>query len=100
MDLPTPNPTCRTQPETSLAEAPRGNTRTMRVMGIQSGNAVDGIDVGIFDFEPPVRSSSDPRALAGSLKYTTVANKTYSFTPEMRQYVLGLRAMRLVDGNE
>ena len=100
MDLPTPNPSRRTQPETSLAEAPRGNTRTMRVMGIQSGNAVDGIDVGIFDFEPPVRSGSDPRALAGSLKYTTVANKTYSFTPEMRQYVLGLRAMRLVDGNE
>ena len=48
----------------------------MRVMGIQSGNAVDGIDVGIFDFEPPVRSSIDPRALAGSLEYTTVANKT------------------------
>jgi 1,6-anhydro-N-acetylmuramate kinase len=86
--------------ETSLAEAPRGNTRTMRVMGIQSGNAVDGIDVGIFDFEPPTRSSTDPRALAGSLSYTTVANKTYSFTPEMRQYVLGLRAMRLEDGNE
>jgi hypothetical protein len=72
----------------------------MRVMGIQSGNAVDGIDVGIFDFEPPVRSATDPRALVGSLQYTTVANKTYSFTPEMRQYVLGLRAMRLEDGNE
>ena len=86
--------------EAALAEAPRGNSRTMRVMGIQSGNAVDGIDVGIFDFEPPVRSDSDPRALVGSLNYTTVANKTYSFTPEMRQYVLGLRAMRLEDGND
>jgi len=69
-------------------------------MGIQSGNAVDGIDVGIFDFEPLNRSSKDPRMLAGSLTYTTLANKTFPFTPEMRQYVLGLRAMRLENGNE
>ena len=34
---------------------PRGNSQTMRVVGVQSGNAVDGIDVGIFDFEPLVR---------------------------------------------
>merc|ERR1712205_232083 len=32
--------------------------------------------------------------------YTTLANKTFSFTPEIRQYVLGLRAMRLENGNE
>ena len=32
----------------------RGNTRPMQqVIGIQSGNAVDGIDEGIFEFEPP-----------------------------------------------
>jgi threonine synthase len=78
---------------------PRGNSQTMRIVGIQSGNAVDGIDVGIFDFEPLVRSKSDQRALAGSLRYKVVANKTFPFTPEERQYVLGLRAMRLEDGN-
>eukprot|EP00519_Triparma_laevis_P013394 CAMPEP_0182490054 /NCGR_PEP_ID=MMETSP1321-20130603/34_1 /TAXON_ID=91990 /ORGANISM="Bolidomonas sp., Strain RCC1657" /LENGTH=1079 /DNA_ID=CAMNT_0024692183 /DNA_START=288 /DNA_END=3527 /DNA_ORIENTATION=+ len=79
---------------------PRGNSQTMRVVGVQSGNAVDGIDVGIFDFDPLVRNPSDPRALAQSLNYTTVANKTFPFTPEERNYVLGLRAMRLEDGNE
>jgi 1,6-anhydro-N-acetylmuramate kinase len=79
---------------------PRGNAQTMRVVGVQSGNAVDGIDVGIFDFDPLVRNPSDSRSLAASLNYTTLANKTYSFTPEERQYVLGLRAMRLEDGNE
>ena len=47
-----------------------------------------------------VCSQTDPRALAKSLKYTTVANKTFPFTPEERQYVLGLRAMRLENGNE
>ena len=26
--------------------------KVMRVIGVQSGNAVDGIDVGVFDFEP------------------------------------------------
>jgi anhydro-N-acetylmuramic acid kinase len=79
---------------------PRGNAQTMRVVGVQSGNAVDGIDVGIFDFEPAVRSAKDPRALAKSVEYSVIANKTFSFTPEERQYVLGLRAMRLEDGNE
>ena len=48
-----------------------------RVVGLQSGNAVDGIDVGVFDFEPPVRSSDDPRALQGSLSYRAIANKTF-----------------------
>ena len=38
--------------------------RHMRVIGIQSGNAVDGIDVGIFDFEPLERDSTDPQKLA------------------------------------
>jgi anhydro-N-acetylmuramic acid kinase len=78
----------------------RGNSQSMRVIGIQSGNAVDGIDVGIFDFEPLNRDPNDPRKLAGSLKYTAIANKTYPFTPEERKYVLGLRAMNLKDGNE
>ena len=27
----------------------------MRIVGIQSGNAVDGIDVGVFEFAPPRR---------------------------------------------
>lgn len=78
----------------------RGNSQSMRVIGIQSGNAVDGIDVGIFDFEPLNRSAKDPRMLNGSIQYKTVANKTFPFTAEERNWVLGLRAMRLTDGNE
>lgn len=78
----------------------RGNTRPMRVIGIQSGNAVDGIDVGIFEFEPLTRHPDDPRALAGSINYKTLANQTFAFTPEERQWVLGLRAMNREDGNE
>lgn len=80
--------------------AQRGNSRPMRVIGIQSGNAVDGIDVGVFEFAPLARSAADPRALAGSLTYTTLANKTFSFTPEQREFVLGLRALNRPDGNE
>lgn len=83
----------------NAAKQPLGNATTMRVIGLQSGNAVDGIDVGIFDFEPPHRSALDPRALAGSIRYRTIANKTFSFTPEERQWVLKLRAMRLENGN-
>jgi len=56
--------------------------------------------LGIFEFEPLNRSTSDPRMLSGSIKYTTIANKTFPFTAEERQWVLGLRAMRLTDGNE
>jgi ribosomal protein S18 acetylase RimI-like enzyme len=54
----------KAKPGSELAAAPRGNTRTMRVVGVQSGNAVDGIDVGIFDFEPVRRSEAvrGPRA--------------------------------------
>ena len=80
-----------------IAPPPKG---WMRVMGIQSGNAVDGIDVGIFDFAPLDRSSADPRALNRGLQYQVVANKTYPFTRERREYVLGLRALNLADGNK
>jgi len=83
-----------------FSDFPRGNSKTMRVIGLQSGNAVDGIDVGIFDFEPLNRHAADPRKLAGTVKYTTVANKTFPFTPEERNWVLGLRKLRLEDGNE
>jgi 1,6-anhydro-N-acetylmuramate kinase len=69
-----------------------------RVIGLQSGNAVDGIDVGIFEFEPVNRDPADPRRLSGPLKYTTLANKTFSFTAAQRQYVLGLRALDRADG--
>ena len=56
----------------NAAKRPLGNSTTMRVVGIQSGNAVDGIDVGLFDFEPLNRSETDSRALAGSIKYVIV----------------------------
>ena len=78
----------------------RGNSKTMRVLGVQSGNAVDGIDVGIFDFEPLVRSENDPRALAKGIEYRTVANKTYPFTYEERQFILSLRTLKSKDGSE
>ena len=69
------------------------STHTHRVIGLQSGNAVDGIDVGIFDFEPvgAKRSAEDRRKVLGGLRYTTLANKTYSFTKEERDFVLELR---------
>lgn len=78
----------------------RGNSRPMRVIGIQSGNAVDGIDVGVFEFAPLERAADDPRKLAKSLTYTTLANKTFSFSEEQRNFVLGLRALNRLDGNE
>ena len=71
-----------------------------RVVGLQSGNAVDGIDVGVFDFEAPVRSAADSRSLQGGLNYRTVANKTFAFSAEQRDYVLALRALGFADGNE
>jgi hypothetical protein len=49
--------------------------KPMRIVGIQSGNAVDGIDVGVFEFPPPRRDLSpgaDPRQLVGALDYKTV----------------------------
>ena len=86
---------------TTVLKCPR--PLPMRIVGIQSGNAVDGIDVGVFDLPPPRRSTasgSDPRALLGRLDYKTVANKTFTFTPEQRQYVLDKRALAHADGNE
>ena len=74
--------------------------RPMRIIGVQSGNAVDGIDVGIFDFEPLERDLEDPHKLSKPLKYKTIANKTFSFTKEQREYVLSLRGLKLEDGNE
>jgi anhydro-N-acetylmuramic acid kinase len=74
--------------------------KAMRVIGIQSGNAVDGIDVGIFDFEPVQRDGTDPRKVGSQLKYTTLANKTFTFSPEQRNLVLGLRSLALEDGND
>jgi ribosomal protein S18 acetylase RimI-like enzyme len=77
----------RAAPGLAILEAPRGNTRPMRVVGVQSGNAVDGIDVGIFDFAPLRRSSEDPRQLERGLEYSVVANKTFPFTAERRNTV-------------
>lgn len=64
--------------------------KVMRVIGVQSGNAVDGIDIGVFDFPPPRRSKaigSDQRVLIGKLNYKIIANKTFSFTAEKREYM-------------
>jgi len=78
------------------------STRMMstRVIGIQSGNAVDGIDVGVFDFEEPTTDPSDDRLVNTPIPYKTIANKTYPYTEEERNYVLSLRRMALEDGND
>jgi len=72
--------------------------KAMRVIGIQSGNAVDGFDVGIFDFEPAVISDVDERRLAEPLKYKVLANKTFPLNAEKRELILGLRALNRSDG--
>jgi anhydro-N-acetylmuramic acid kinase len=74
--------------------------RPLRVVGIQSGNAVDGIDVGIFDFPAPTRDAADPKKIIGPINYKVLANKTFSFTPEQRKYVLRLRTLGCEDGND
>lgn len=68
-----------------------------RVVGIQSGNAVDGIDVGIFDFEDPIPSAEDPKLINTPIKYETLANKTYAYTPVSPFVSMGhcLRALTL-----
>lgn len=82
-----------------MADVQRAQIKNkIRVVGLQSGNAVDGIDVGVFEFDPATRSTHDHRRVAGALKYTTLANKTYPFTPEQRKYVLSLRALDRTDG--
>jgi len=71
-----------------------------RIIGVQSGNAVDGIDVGIFDFGEPTCHPDDHRRVIAPIPYTTLANKTFSFTPEQREFILALRRMRHDDGNK
>ena len=61
---------------TVMPSAVRGNRRPMRVIGIQSGNAVDGIDVGIFEFDPLVRSSDDVSARQERVASTHTAAST------------------------
>jgi len=81
-----------------MAENPdkKAKLALTRVVGVQSGNAVDGIDVGIFDFEEPICDAKDPRLVTAPIKYTTLANKTFTYTAEEREYVLSLRRMRFV----
>lgn len=98
-----------TREEAEAAAAAReegSNDLNMRVVGLQSGNAVDGIDVGIFDITlkdgllDEGDAKLDLNKLAGRLSYKTLANKTYSFTEEERAFVLKLRALRCEDGND
>lgn len=75
-----------------------GSKKVMRVLGLQSGNACDGIDAGLFEFEEPEHDGR--KNITAPVRYKVLANRTFGFDKERRDYVLGLRAMRLVDGNE
>jgi len=63
-------------------------TSTTRVLGIQSGNAVDGIDIVVVDFEEPLLSSS---RTVSQLRYHVVAFETFPWSPENRQEIFTLR---------
>lgn len=95
-----------------------------RIIGVQSGNAVDGLDVGIFDFRETnpqasgtsssdldakkgIRTATPPRNLFigkdVGIAYTTLANKTYEFTGDhagRRDVILKMRTMAVPDGRE
>eukprot|EP00927_Polykrikos_kofoidii_P000997 TRINITY_DN10364_c0_g1_i1.p1 TRINITY_DN10364_c0_g1~~TRINITY_DN10364_c0_g1_i1.p1 ORF type:complete len:558 (-),score=103.53 TRINITY_DN10364_c0_g1_i1:32-1705(-) len=111
----------QTTDKTEPLSSPQTSCRRItRIVGVQSGNAVDGLDVGIFDFwEEPAfpedtlatekieskRSEGEPRNffLGGlkaetRLRYKTLANKTFSYNQERRNYILNLRKMNLDDG--
>jgi anhydro-N-acetylmuramic acid kinase len=81
----------------SSSAPPEKREGVMRVLGLQSGNACDGIDAGIFEFEEPERNG---KHITAPVKYKCLANKTYPFDKTRRNRVLGFRAMRHEDGNE
>eukprot|EP00928_Gymnodinium_smaydae_P021630 TRINITY_DN18462_c0_g2_i1.p1 TRINITY_DN18462_c0_g2~~TRINITY_DN18462_c0_g2_i1.p1 ORF type:complete len:1048 (-),score=213.49 TRINITY_DN18462_c0_g2_i1:272-2947(-) len=64
--------------------------RPTRVIGIQSGNAVDGVDVCVVDFEEPVLSGADGRDVQG-LEYKCLAFKTYAWPGSTRERILKAR---------
>lgn len=75
----------------------------MRIVGVQSGNAVDGIDVGIFDFHivpTPRGKDEDPRKITSPIVFKTLANKTFPFTKKDRDFVLALRAGKGLDSKD
>jgi len=83
--------------------AKRSKELKMRVVGLQSGNAVDGIDVGVFDItlrDADKIDKLDLNSFAGKISYETIANKTFSFTEDERNFVLKLRALSCEDGND
>jgi ribosomal protein S18 acetylase RimI-like enzyme len=59
---------------------------TTRVLGIQSGNAVDGIDIVVVDFEEPLLSAA---RTVSQLGYHVVAFETFPWSPEKQS--LGTR---------
>jgi 1,6-anhydro-N-acetylmuramate kinase len=63
---------------------------TTRVLGIQSGNSVDGIDVVVVDFdEPEVHPTT--QQLAGSLSYHVIAFETLPWPSDKRALIFSLR---------
>lgn len=64
------------------------STKLTRVLGMQSGNAVDGIDMVVVDFEEPLLSSS---RTVSELKYHVVAFETFPWLKEKRQEIFALR---------
>ncbi len=64
--------------------------RPTRVLGLQSGNAVDGIDVVVVDFPPPVVSDPDSRDV-DHVEYEVVAFEVVDWPHSAREEVLRLR---------
>lgn len=65
-------------------------SRPTRVIGIQSGNAVDGIDICIVDFHEPVLKDIDSREIS-QLNYNVLAYEVIPWQEEDRELILNLR---------
>ena len=64
--------------------------RPTRVLGLQSGNAVDGIDVVVVDFPPPIVGDPDSRHVE-RVVYDMVAFEVVDWPEDAREEVLRLR---------
>eukprot|EP01083_Nonionella_stella_P045391 121961_1 len=67
---------------------------TLRVLGMQGGNAVDGLDVCVVDVcidEPPNHTNALRMAHFGDISFKCLAFSTFQWSPNDRELVLRLR---------